>query len=250
MQGSDIQIASRKVAAIVEAAERAAEELRVTTEQRARERIDEATRAADLRVAAAEEEASELLAAAQAQAEAMKAEAKAAVRHIHESARRDRDEADRYKVETVAEAGEAADRVRREGDDYAEKARIKGKADAREIIMAAHGAAQAVQHEGTQLSGHLNELSLSLRRNAERLLNDVALAHQRLTANLDTATPPGPDAKVRATRSKAKEPAAEEASEATPARGRRGPSPRNAPPLPIDSPDADFDVPEFIPGER
>ena len=43
---SDIQIASEKVAAIVEAAERAAEELRTTTEQRARERIAEADRAA------------------------------------------------------------------------------------------------------------------------------------------------------------------------------------------------------------
>ena len=64
-----------RVAGIVEAAERAAAELREQAEARARERIAEADRAAANRVRAAEEEAEEMLREARAQAEAARNEA-------------------------------------------------------------------------------------------------------------------------------------------------------------------------------
>ncbi len=62
--------ASRQVQAIVGAAERAAEELRVGSERRAAERIAEADRASAERVNAAEAEALEIVAEAQRQAAA------------------------------------------------------------------------------------------------------------------------------------------------------------------------------------
>jgi hypothetical protein len=46
-----------------------------------------------------------------------------------------------------------------------------------------------VLREGETLSGHLRELSDSLRVNAERLLRDVRDAHAELSARLDRADP-------------------------------------------------------------
>jgi hypothetical protein len=71
-------IAERKVAGILGAAERAAEELRTRTEDNARDRIAEADRAADNRVKAAEEEAAEILASARQQATKVRDDAKVA----------------------------------------------------------------------------------------------------------------------------------------------------------------------------
>jgi uncharacterized protein (DUF885 family) len=227
---SEISVASAKVAAIVEAAERAAEDLRLKTEDKARSRIAEADRAADLRVEAAEAEAREILDAARRQAAAVEAEAKEGVRLVHERAAQARDEAERRKVTAVQEAQEEAARVRADADAYAEDAKRSAKADARDIIAEAHDAARGVLHDGSMLSGHLQELSDSLHRNAERLLNDVKLAHARLSADLDQAAPAGPtEPAPRASRGRAADPPP------TPPRG---------------GPDGDFEVPEFVPGRR
>jgi hypothetical protein len=208
---SDIVVASAKVAAIVEAAERAAEDLRLKTEDRARERIAEADRAANLRVDAADAEARDLLDAARREAAALTAEAQEAVRHIHERASLARDEAASVKAAA---------------DVYAEEVKRKAKTDARDIIAEAHDAARGVLRDGTQLSGHLEELSESLRRNAERLLNDVKLAHGRLTADLDQATPTGLPEPVKSRR--VEEPPPERPTSST----------------------TELEVPEFLPRRR
>jgi hypothetical protein len=60
----------------------------------------------------------------------------------------------------------------------------------------ARAVTREVMEEGGQLSADLQEMSASLRRNAERLLRDVRDAHSRLSAALDrtigpeTAPPP------------------------------------------------------------
>lgn len=186
---SDIAIASERVAAIVEAAEAAAEELRIGTEQRARERIAEADRAADLRVEAAEAEARDLLAAARQEAAAVEAAARAAVQSIHEEAEAARRAADEYRERTLHEAREEAVRVRAEADAYASQTRQSAKAEAQAIISEAHDVARDVLAEGTELSDNLRQLSDSLRTNADRLLRDVKHAHASLTAGLGQAVP-------------------------------------------------------------
>ncbi|MDX6701692.1 MAG: hypothetical protein QOF26_1918 [Baekduia sp.] len=227
---SEISVASAKVAAIVEAAERAAEDLRLKTEEKVRERIAEADRAADLRVEAAEAEARELLDTARREAAATEAEAREGVRLIHERAAQAREEAEKRKAAAVSEAQAEGARLRADADAYAEETKRNAKVDARDIIAEAHAAARGVLHDGSTLSGHLQELSDSLHRNAERLLNDVKLAHARLTADLDQAAPAGgTDPAPRASRGAG----AGAASTPPPARG-----------------DADFDVPEFLPGRR
>lgn len=236
---SEISVASSKVAAIVESAERAAEDLRIKTEEKVRERIAEAARAADLRVEAAEAEAREIVDGARREAAAVEAEAREGVRLIHERAAQARTEAEARKSAALAEASEEALRVRAAADAYAEEAKQDAKRAAREIIAEAHAAARDVLHDGTTLSGHLQELSDSLHRNAERLLNDVKLAHARLTADLDQAAPAGGiDAVPSASRGSGSEPVSPGfASRPAPAAGRkRG--------------DDDFEVPEFVPGRR
>jgi hypothetical protein len=231
---TEISVASAKVAAIVEAAERAAEDLRLKTEDKVRERIAEADRAADLRVEAAEAEAREITDAARREAAALQAEARESVRQIHDNAAKAREEAEARKVAAVGEAQQEAAQVRAAADAYAEDVKRSAKSDARDIIAEAHDAARGVLHDGTTLSGHLQELSDSLRRNAERLLNDVKLAHARLSADLDQAAPAGAaDPAPRASRGAGAD------AEAPPAtRPARKPS------------DPDFDVPEFVPGRR
>jgi uncharacterized protein (DUF885 family) len=232
---SEISVASAKVAAIVEAAERAAEDLRIKTEEKVRERIAEADRAADLRVEAAEAEAREIVDAARRDAAAVEAEAREGVRLIHERAAQAREEGEARKAAALAEASTEGARVRAEADAYAEEVRQTARDEARAIIAEAHGAARGVLTDGTELSGHLSELSESLRRNAERLLNDVKLAHARLTADLDQAAPAGSvDSAPRASRGA---PAPGFASRPEPAAPRR-------------RPDDDFEIPEFLPGRR
>lgn len=175
-----LSVASAKVAAIVEAAERAAEDLRLKTEDRVRARIAEADRAADLRVEAAEAEAKDIVAQARRDAEELIAAARRDVQGVH-------DEAARARSDAEAEAAQ----MRFETEEYGKEARQAARDDARAIISEAQAAARGVLTDGTELSGHLSELSESLRRNAERLLNDVKLAHARLTADLDQHSPPG-----------------------------------------------------------
>ena len=141
--------ASAHVAEILAAAEQPAESLRLEAEQRMRERIAEGDRAAQHRVQAAEAEALEVLANAQDQAAKMIAEAE-------------------------QQAGELREEARRE---------------AREIVSTATDASRGVLRDGTELSGHLRELSESLRANAELLLRDVRDAHAEMTARLDQGAP-------------------------------------------------------------
>jgi hypothetical protein len=143
--------APARVADIIAAAERAADELYAQAEQRMRERIAEGDRAADNRVQAAEAEALEILANAQ----------------------------------------QAADQVVREAQTRAEEVRDAARKDAREIVAEASAVARDVLRDGTDLSGHLRELSDSLRANAELLLRDVRLAHAEMTARLDQVVPGG-----------------------------------------------------------
>jgi hypothetical protein len=219
-------VASAKVAAIVEAAERAAEDLRLKTEERARERIAEGDRAAGLRVDAAEAEARDIVETARREAAALVEQARRDVQGVHDEAARTRSDAE----------AEAA-RLRAEVDTYANETKQAARNDAREIIAEAQAAARAVLADGTELSGHLDELGSSLRRNAERLLNDVKLAHARLTAELDQATPAADEGEPRAP---APGFASRPASERRPPRRGAGRS----------RGDDDFEIPEFLPGRR
>jgi hypothetical protein len=245
---SEIEIASARVASIVEAAEQAAEDIRRQTEARANDRIAEADRASQLRVDAAEAESRDLLEEARKEGERLKAEAKAAVAHIHERAAKARFDADQHKEATVREARDEAAAVKAEAEAYAAEITRRAKSDARDVIGEAHGVAGEVMREGTQLSGNLTDLSASLRKNAERLLRDVHLAHARLTAELDQATPvvgsgplvgaPTDDDDEPRRGVDGPPPGASAEGRGRGRRGRRGSSP--------ESPD-DFDVPEFLP---
>ena len=237
---SEISVASSKVAAIVEAAERAAEDLRIKTEEKVRERIAEAdARGRPARRGRGGRGTGDRRQCARREAAAVEAEAREGVRLIHERAAQAREEAEARKSAAVAEASEEALRLRAAGDAYAEEARQDAKRAAREIIAEAHAAARDVLHDGTTLSGHLQELSDSLHRNAERLLNDVKLAHARLTADLDQAAPAGGiDSAPRASRGDGSPPVSPGfASKPAPAISRKGG-------------DDDFEIPEFLPGRR
>lgn len=145
----DRDSAPAHVAEILAAAEQAAEDLRIAAEQRMRERIAEADRAAANRVQAAEAEALEVLAAAQEQADLMLSEA------------------------------------RRQAAEITDEARSQARA----VVDEAGAASREVLRDGTEISGHLRELSGSLRSNAELLLRDIRLAHAEMTARLDQAAP-------------------------------------------------------------
>jgi cell division septum initiation protein DivIVA len=234
---SEISVASAKVAAIVEAAERAAEDLRLKTEERVRERIAEADRAVELRVEAAESEAREIVEQARRDAAGLIEQARRDVQSVHDEAARTRSDAE---VEAA--------HVRAEVEAYAKEARQVARDDARDIVGEAHAAARGVLTDGTELSGHLQELSESLHRNAERLLNDMKLAHARLTADLDQAAPAGSiDSAPTASRT-------DGASAASPTPGFTSrPSPRRTVPPPDQGTprrDDDFEIPEFLPGRR
>jgi hypothetical protein len=177
-----------RVGAIVEAAEQAADDLLERTEERVRARIAEAARAADNRVKAAEAEAEELreearrlLADAQRDAESVRLEALADIERLREQAMAD-----------------AAERVR-VAEARAVELRDSARAEAREIVADASDAARDVLRDGTRLSGHLRELSDSLRTNAELLLRDVRGAHAQMAAQIEQAERIAPGAAAAAT---------------------------------------------------
>jgi cell division septum initiation protein DivIVA len=149
MTDRDLAHASARVGEIIAAAEQAAEDLRLDAERRLRERVAEGDRAAANRVKAAEAEALEILAAAQEQADTVVAEARRQAAELTEDARR----------------------------------------QARQVVADAGAASRDVLRDGTELSGHLRELSSSLRSNAELLLRDIRLAHAEMTARLDQGAP-------------------------------------------------------------
>jgi vacuolar-type H+-ATPase subunit H len=155
---TEMSIASARVAAIVEAAERAADELREQTRREAGERM-----------AAADRDQADRLAQAEARA-----------REILETAQREADD-------LVSEARDEAARLRAGAEGDAAGLRRDAEAQAREIVTGAHATARHVLHDGTALSEQLDQLSGSLRRNAERLLRDIQLAHEAMVAELDDA---------------------------------------------------------------
>jgi vacuolar-type H+-ATPase subunit H len=159
-QTSEMAIASARVAAIVEAAERAADELR-----------DQTRRDADELLAAADRDRADGLAQAEAQA-----------REILEVAQREAHG-------LVAEARDEAARLRAGAEGDAAALRRDAEAQAREIVTGAHATARQVLRDGTALSEQLDQLSGSLRRNAERLLRDIQLAHVAMVAELEDAAP-------------------------------------------------------------
>lgn len=148
-KAADLASAATRVAEIVSAAERAAdelradaeraaEELRCDAERRASERIAEAERAADMRVRAADED---------------------------------------------------ADAVRGDAKRFEQEERERAAASARVLLGEARTVAREVLHDGEEISGHLRELADSLRANAERLLRDIREVHEELVSRLDQADP-------------------------------------------------------------
>jgi cell division septum initiation protein DivIVA len=126
---------------------------------------------------------------------------------VHAEAESVRREADDHAVTVRGEATIDASRMATEAEEGAKEVRSAALDDARAIIAEAHTAAREVLRDGTQLSGHLRELSDALRTNADRLLRDVKLAHATLTSRLDAADPgarpPGPTASRGSGRSRA-----------------------------------------------
>jgi vacuolar-type H+-ATPase subunit H len=154
MAGSDVSAA--RVAAILTAAEEAAERIRLDAEAKMQARIAEGDRAAENRVRAAEEEAKEIIAAARAEADSIRAEAESKA------------------LETIARA-----------EEEATKALDGASQRAASLLRDARAVAGEVKAEGTELTAHLRELSDSLRSNAGRLLRDILDAHAALIAELD-----------------------------------------------------------------
>jgi vacuolar-type H+-ATPase subunit H len=270
-RSSEIVRASAKVARIVEAAERAAEELRRGAEQRARERIAEADRAAGLRVEAAEEEARDIVGEARRQAAGAQAEARSAVTTVHERAAEVRAEAEQRRLQAIAGAQAEVSQLVQEAEEQATELRGSARAEARDVLDDAHYAAREVVREGERLTGDLRELSQSLVRNADKLMRDVQLVHGQLVSRLDAVVPPGAPPHVPAQtiaappgRSFEEPSSAARARGATPQRepgrsasdhdeGRGGRSARGAAkPLPaeitgrVPTGDTSFDVPEFV----
>lgn len=274
---TDISIASSKVAAIVEAAEQAADALRAEAESRARDRIAEADRASDLRVAAAESEAQEIVEHARAQATAAVTQARAAVEQIHAAAEQARADAQAQAAELLETARTGVAALEQEAQRAAIKTKDEARDEARKLLSEARQAVALVTGEGNDLSHNLHALSESMRRNAERLLGDVRMAHNRLTSELDAALPaPGPSGTrpagdppaAKRRRSLAVAPpepfsdttdgedaaailiraaqAAEAGESLESVRGGR----RRPAPGPNDVPPGDFDIPEFVPGDR
>ena len=180
--GDALARASRQVAQIVKAAEQAAEELLQQTEARADARIAEATRAADNRVAAAESEAAEILGDARRQAQVLHTTAES-------DAARIREEAKREATSVVEEARRQAEEVQRIAEVFATQTRESAEQDAAKQIRRARDLAAEVFGDGTEMSHNLRQLSDSLRRNAEILLNDVTAAHRALTAKIEAVDP-------------------------------------------------------------
>ncbi len=162
-----------RIAEILAAAEASAQEIRDAAQARADARIAEADRAAALRVQAADDEAADVLAQAATAAAAADHDAQARATATTDGAHQEA-------ARIVAEAAAKGEELRRHAHQ-----------EAREIVGQAHAAARQALHEGEELSGDLQELSGSLRTNAERLLRDIRATHARLVANLDQAAPAG-----------------------------------------------------------
>ncbi|MDO8184772.1 hypothetical protein Q5424_08075 [Conexibacter sp. JD483] len=227
-QRGPASVSANRVAAIISAAEDTAARLREDAEQRLRERIAEADRAADNRVTAAEDEAAEIIAEARRIAERLVLEA--------------RGEAARMKTLAGAESGEIravaeqeAREIRREAEAWAAERRADGERRARDLASEARVVAGEVRAEGLELTENLRELGGSLRSNAERLMRDIVKVHHQLAAHIDHVDP-GPAAVDSSPRRRERE--------RDLPRSSRDSAPRNGTRRRADD---DLDVPEFIP---
>ena len=178
--------ASRRVEAIIVAAEQAADELRTNAERRSIERIAEADRAAENRVTAAEAEAAEIVAEAQRRAAALHETAESAVARI-------RAEAEAQAAKIIDNAQTEATETQRIAEVFAAETRDSADREAREHGRRAREAAGDVLAEGEEISGNLRALGDSLHTNADRLLRDVVTAHRGFIASLERAGVPLPE---------------------------------------------------------
>jgi vacuolar-type H+-ATPase subunit H len=222
---------SDQVAAILAAAEQTAEQLRAEAEARLESRIAEADRAAENRVSAAEEEAAEIVRVAHDEATSVArdtvARAQAEADRIRMEAGEAREKATSEALEIVARAQENADQTLSEATEAALKTRSEADSKARELMREARDVSGNVRGDGVELADHVKQLGDSLRRNAERLLNDVQAVHSTYLSQID---------KVDPARSQLRSlPSAGGRSTSTRGRSREG------------DPGDDLDVPEFIP---
>ncbi len=170
--------AADRVGSILAAAEATAEQLRRDTEERMRERIAEADRAARYRVDAADQEVAELLAQAREEAERLTRES------------RQRDEAARAgatseALEIIGRAQVSADETLAEAAEAAARNRAEAERRSRELLSDARATAEAVRSEGIELVGNLRQMGDSLRANAERLLRDVQSLHSQMISRIE-----------------------------------------------------------------
>ncbi len=199
--------AAEQVASILEAAEQAAERLRVEAQERVRNRIAEGDRAAELRVSAAEEEAAEILTAARNESSSSIASAReeasrtlAKVREeaaglrdqAAQEAKRMRSEAEQEAKRIVSEAGTRGLEAVGHAESEAERLRAESAKDheeaawkAQDLMRAAEQTAAEIDIEGNQVVRDLRELGDSLRANAERLLRDVQAIHSRMVEQIE-----------------------------------------------------------------
>jgi hypothetical protein len=213
-----------QVGTIVAAAELAAEQIRLRTEARMRDRIAEGDRAAENRIRAAESEAFDIVKSALQEAERAKSvaasEALGILAKAHDDADRTRQEAEEVKAASTSEALA----ILAKANEEAEADTVKAKAQSREILGEARVAAADVLSEGTELVQNLREMGDSLRANASLLLQDIQQIHARMVAELDRVD--GGASRIPIPRAAEREPAARRRS-------------------PIDS--DELEVPEFIP---
>jgi vacuolar-type H+-ATPase subunit H len=198
-----------RVGRIIQAAEAAAERLRLQTEESVRERIAEGERAAENRVQAAEEESADIVkwaheeaarlrdsgrsAAEQAKAEST-GEALTIVARAQDQAEILRAEAEVAKTQAtsealaiVARAQDSAEETLAEATAAAAQAKTAAEERARDLLREARSTAGDVRAEGLELVDNLRQMGDSLRSNAERLLRDVQMIHSRMVAQIDRA---------------------------------------------------------------
>lgn len=252
-------IAERKVAGILGAAERAADELRTRTEDNARDRIAEADRAADNRVKAAEEEAAEILASARQQAAKVRDDAKvAADKSVTEATNKGLEIVGNAEMEAKRTLDETAAATAKAHEDAAERSR--------ELMRSAQETAAEIRDEGFHMVGNLRDLGDSMRNNAEKLLKDVQMIHTRMVAQIERVEAASRKPPVRpsgaSSRSAPRSRAAADGDSASASAADSGSAsavderpdkstrtPRRRVPTPPVPDDVDLDVPEFMAGD-
>jgi cell division septum initiation protein DivIVA len=187
-----------QVAAIVAAAEAAAEKLRVESELRMHARIAEGERAAENRVEAAEAEARDIVQWAREEAARLRDEAHAEAEHARTDAAgealqivaRAQDQAEIFRAEAQeakTQATSEALQIVAHAQETAARATGEADAKARELLAGARDTATEIQTKGAELVENLRQMGDSLRANSTRLLRDVQLVHRQMLAQIEAA---------------------------------------------------------------